>query len=103
MLRRPFANAERSSDLYSTERWRRERATYLARQPYCQRCTQQARLIRATVVDHSQPHRGDPVLFWDQRNWQSLCARHSNEKTAREVAQRYDRRRPAEAHPGYVR
>lgn len=41
----------------------------------------------ATVVDHIVPHRGDPVLFWDERNWQPLCkrchdaAKQSEEKT----------------------
>lgn len=25
------------------------------------------------VVDHIRPHRGDPVLFWDENNWQALC------------------------------
>jgi 5-methylcytosine-specific restriction endonuclease McrA len=35
------------------------------------------------VVDHIRPHRGDPDLFWDQRNWQRLhrtC--HSSRKQA---------------------
>lgn len=32
----------------------------------------------ASVVDHITPHRGDYALFWDQANWQSLCAPHHN-------------------------
>lgn len=30
-------------------------------------------LVPATVVDHITPHRGDPILFWDSKNWQPLC------------------------------
>lgn len=25
------------------------------------------------AADHKQPHRGDPDLFWDERNLQCLC------------------------------
>jgi len=28
----------------------------------------------ATVADHIVPHKGDLKLFWDERNWQGLCA-----------------------------
>ncbi len=38
----------------------------------------------ATVVDHIKPHRGDPKLFWDQENWQALCARHHDRDKQRE-------------------
>ncbi|MDZ7809242.1 MAG: HNH endonuclease signature motif containing protein [Arhodomonas sp.] len=37
--------------------------------------------VAATVVDHKTPHRGDWSLFWDQDNWQALCAHcHSSHK-----------------------
>jgi len=37
-------------------------------------CQQQARSTPATLTDHVIPHRGDPLLFWDERfNWQALC------------------------------
>jgi 5-methylcytosine-specific restriction protein A len=36
------------------------------------------------VVDHVVPHRGDPVVFWDQDNWRALCKRCHDAKTARE-------------------
>lgn len=40
----------------------------------------------ATVVDHIIPHRGDlsSAAFWDETNWQPLCKRHHDRKTARE-------------------
>jgi 5-methylcytosine-specific restriction protein A len=37
-------------------------------------CEQLGRVTAATVVDHKIPHKGDPQLFWDETNWQSLCA-----------------------------
>jgi 5-methylcytosine-specific restriction enzyme A len=37
-------------------------------------CHLQGLVTLATQVDHVVPHRGDPRLFWDQHNWQSLCA-----------------------------
>lgn len=66
--RRPSAHA-RGYD----HRWRRERADFLKRNPFCRRCSQPA-----TVVDHITPHKGDRRLFWDQSNWQPLCAHHHN-------------------------
>ena len=30
---------------------------------------------------HIRPHRGDPVLFWDEKNWQSLCKPCHDKKT----------------------
>lgn len=59
-------------------RWRQARARYLARHPLCAYCEQQGRLRVATVVDHIRPHRGDLTLFWDESNWQALCATHHN-------------------------
>jgi 5-methylcytosine-specific restriction protein A len=35
----------------------------------------------AVIVDHIQPHRGDPGLFWAQSNWQSLCKPCHDRKT----------------------
>nr|WP_281282435.1 HNH endonuclease signature motif containing protein [Paracoccus haeundaensis] len=42
----------------------------------------------AEVVDHIIPHKGDPKLRDDPKNWQGLCAHHHNS-----AKQRQDRRR----------
>lgn len=42
------------------------------------------RIVPATVVDHIIPHKGDQTLMWDESNFQSLCSKHHNIKTARE-------------------
>jgi 5-methylcytosine-specific restriction protein A len=39
-------------------------------------CERDGRVEAGTVVDHIQPHKGDPVLFWSQANWQTLCSTH---------------------------
>jgi len=66
-------------------RWRKASRAFLARpeNAFCRICYaggfdpppgDRVRIItRARVVDHIVPHRGDPVLFWDEANWQSLC------------------------------
>jgi hypothetical protein len=74
----------RKAQLYG-RRWRGARQAHLVRNPLCVMCKQQGRLGRATVVDHIKPHRLDPVLFWDESNWQSLCkVHHDSTKQAQE-------------------
>ena len=64
-------------------KWQQARTRFLAFHPLCAECERQGRTTAATVVDHIQPHRGDMRLFWDVKNWQALCERCHNEKTAR--------------------
>lgn len=69
---------------YNT-RWRKVRKMFLTRNPLCVSCLKEhQRETLATVVDHIVPHRGDYDLFWDESNWQSLCARCHGRKTAKE-------------------
>lgn len=62
-------------------RWRKARAAFLRTHPLCVRCFERGQLTKATVVDHIRPHRGDPALFWDTSNWQSLCKPCHDRKT----------------------
>jgi 5-methylcytosine-specific restriction protein A len=62
-------------------RFRRQRAWYLRHHPMCAMCKTEP----ATVLDHITPHRGMPLLFWSQCNWQGLCVHCHGIKTAREV------------------
>lgn len=71
--------------LYDSVRWRKARKRFLAENPLCAYCEQQGLEVPATVVDHKQPHNGDPVLFWEVSNWQPLCAPcHSRTKQVQE-------------------
>lgn len=67
--------------------WQRYRAGYLTRHPLCVMCQDSGLVVAATVVDHITPHRGDPLLFWDEANHQALCTACHNGRKAREEAQ----------------
>jgi 5-methylcytosine-specific restriction protein A len=68
-------------------RWRKERAGFLALNPWCITLGSGCTLI-AEVVDHIRPHRGDMTLFWDRTNWQPLCVHCHNVHKQREEAGR---------------
>ncbi|HEM7186427.1 TPA: HNH endonuclease [Providencia rettgeri] len=73
-------------------RWAKVRLSFLNENPLCAMCKEQGRITAATVVDHITPHRlrdalasGDTEwiakaqkLFWDKKNFQSLCDPHHN-------------------------
>lgn len=65
-------------------RWRRESKRFLKAHPLCVRCLEEQRTVKATVVDHIVPHRGNMELFWDRSNWQPLCKQHHDKKTMTE-------------------
>ncbi|MGE0857793.1 MAG: HNH endonuclease [Gammaproteobacteria bacterium] len=68
-----------------TNKWEKARAAFLRVHPLCVACEREDhQLTSATVVDHVIPHKGDTVLFWDSSNWQALCKRHHDRKTATE-------------------
>jgi 5-methylcytosine-specific restriction enzyme A len=64
------------------EKWRQAREAYLREHPLCAKCRENGRLEPATVGDHVKPHKGDPNLFWNRENWQPLCKRCHDAKTA---------------------
>ncbi|MFT4171769.1 MAG: HNH endonuclease signature motif containing protein [Rhodocyclaceae bacterium] len=62
-------------------KWQRARELWLQQHPLCAECARLGQVTEATVVDHVTPHRGDAKLFWDRKNWQSLCKRcHDSHK-----------------------
>jgi len=80
-------------------RWQRARELFLAEHPLCVFHSKRGMIVPATVVDHKIPHRladarrsGDDEqiqqalsLFWDRKNWQSLCKPcHDSVKQAQE-------------------
>ena len=65
-------------------KWHAARTLYLAHHPLCVMCHAEGRIVAATVVDHVVPHEGDHELFWDRANWQALCKRCHDSKTASE-------------------
>lgn len=74
------ANRPNAHERGYDHRWREAAKAFLSRHLHCAHCDDYA-----TVVDHVIPHRGNPKLFWDQSNWQALCAHcHNSAKQARE-------------------
>jgi 5-methylcytosine-specific restriction protein A len=74
--------------MYQNARWRKFRASHLQANPFCAACRRQGRVKVARIVDHVEPHRGDPIKFW-AGPFQSLCkpchdgAKQSEEQTGR--------------------
>ena len=64
------------------------RPDHLLEEPFCRVCAAKGYRVRAEVVDHIQPHRGDWGLFSDPANLQSLCKRCHDQKTAAEQRQK---------------
>lgn len=65
-------------------RWQKARERHLSCNPLCVMCLEERLISAATVVDHRVPHRGDQSLFWDESNWQSLCATHHSSTKQRQ-------------------
>lgn len=79
----------RTSDMTSSQRgygyrWQKARERHLQAHPLCVMCEAEGRTTVATVVDHRAAHRGNETLFWDETNWQSLCASHHSSDKQRE-------------------
>ena len=75
----------------SDRRFRWMRLAFLRLHPMCALC----RTAPATDLDHIQPHRDDPRLFWDQSNWQALCGVCHGRKSQRETESRAHMAAPA--------
>jgi len=71
--------------LYGSK-WQRARKSFLSKYPLCAECLKNGVTKAANVVDHIIPHKGDAIAFWQVSNWQSLCYRCHNKKTAKEGA-----------------
>ena len=70
---------------YKTARWQAVRAAQLRAEPLCKFCLEIGQYVPATVCDHAEPHKGDPVKFWSAP-FQSLCHRcHSGDKQSEEA------------------
>ena len=63
---------------YDRKDYRIARDVFMFQHPVCVVCG-----ALATDLDHIKPHKGDWALFWDVRNWQSLCATCHGRKTQR--------------------
>jgi 5-methylcytosine-specific restriction enzyme A len=53
--------------------WQRARLVHLSESPVCVCCQANGVIVPATMVDHVVPHKGNPDVFWNKADWQSLC------------------------------
>lgn len=65
-------------------RWRKLRQQHLYQEPLCRMCKEEGRVTAGQEVDHIVKHDGDPALFYDASNLQSLCRAHHRGAKARE-------------------
>lgn len=73
-FRLPDGSRKSSTERGYNHRWRKARATYLASHPFCVMCAKDGKRVKADVVDHIEPHRGDQAKFWSVENWAAMCA-----------------------------
>ena len=82
---KPFENASRSNEgLYNTQTWRTLRKNHLAHNKECVMCGKSENL----TVDHIIDPRGNPDLFYNESNLQTLCKECHRLKTAQEIKER---------------
>lgn len=67
----------------NSARYLKARKSFLSREPFCNKCTTVRHPVLANILDHIVPHRGDSGLFWEYSNWQGLCKRCHDVKTAK--------------------
>ena len=82
---------------YKTARWQRLREQVIQRDLYtCQATgvllTGKHPAGNSPVVDHIEPHKGDPVLFWSIDNLR--CVAKSWHDSVKQAAERAERRGP---------
>lgn len=78
------AEARAYRKLYATPQWQAARKAQLSKQPLCERCQKQGRIVAASVVNHRTPHKGDWKLFIDPNNHESVCKPHHDGLIQRE-------------------
>ena len=77
-----YERDKQTAKLYDN-RWRKASKQFLTVNPLCVKCKETGKIKRATVTDHVVPHKGDPILFWNESNWQALCKRCHDRKTVK--------------------
>jgi 5-methylcytosine-specific restriction endonuclease McrA len=59
-----------------TAGWDRSSLAFKRLHPLCLGCEAVGLVTATTVTDHTEPHKGDPVKFWDREKWQPACDWH---------------------------
>jgi len=83
-----------SRKLYNTRRWRALREEVYKRDDWtCQKtgqiCVGKHPAPNSPVADHIKPHHGDPDLFWDMSNIQTVSKAYHDSQKQREERSRW--------------
>ncbi|NEU68332.1 HNH endonuclease [Spirosoma agri] len=70
-------------EIYGSSRWKRTSKNHLRAHPFCVHCEAAGKLTVATITDHirSINQGGEP---WDPENYNSLCLKCHQTKSAKE-------------------
>lgn len=79
-----------------TAAWDRAAAAFKREQPLCLGCLAIGRVEPTAVVDHSRPHKGDQLIFWDRSRWQPACQWH-HDVVKQILEQRWERSEASES------
>jgi len=78
-----FDRVRKHQHLYNSWKWKKIRKLFLQKNPKCVKCLEFGIQSAATVVDHVIPYKeGDN--FFDTNNYQSMCKKHHDSKSATE-------------------
>lgn len=81
--REAFQRERKHQHLYNSWKWKKLRKSFITKYPLCVQCKSHGLVTAGTVVDHVVRYKeGDD--FFNQNNWQTLCATHHNQKSAAE-------------------
>lgn len=67
-----------SDQRYKTTRWRKLSIAFRRKHPLCCECEAQGLVRVADLVDHIEPAKEKPELFFEWRNLRALCHRCHN-------------------------
>ena len=74
---------EDHSEFYNSRAWRKDAKAHLAENPLCVQCTEEGKVVPATVSDHVVPiKQGGHAWLWSNR--QALCVHHHAIKSGKE-------------------
>jgi 5-methylcytosine-specific restriction protein A len=76
-------SAQHSRDYDSA--WRKLSKAFRAANPLCTMCMAEGIIVAAEVVDHIVTIRDDPARRLDTTNLRSLCKRHHDQRTMRDL------------------
>lgn len=87
--------------IYSTPAWKAMRLAHLSKQPLCQACLSEGRIVSGKHVDHVFPWRKIGKEAFYKATLQTLCHEHHSHKTGLEN-QGICRHYSAEGHKDYA-